>query len=246
MGASTPYIVFTGSAEVLGGLLLFFRRTTTLGAMVCFVVLSNIVALNYCYDVPVKLYSTNLLLMAVFLMAPDLFRLCRFFLWNQAAEPADLSAPSFQNRKLRIAAMVFQILFVGYVLFEHIHGGWQGYQLSRVHPKRPPLYGVYEVEAPASDQARWKKVAIDFPTAITVRMTDDSVKNFADQIRRSQEHPHADRGKDAPFTLAYARPDPDHVQLTGPLTLRLRKLDPAKFLLLNRGFHWINERAFNR
>ncbi len=243
MGASTPYIIFSGAAEVLGGLLLFFRRTATLGAMVCFVVLSNIVALNYCYDVPVKLYSTNLLLMAVFLMAPDLRRLCRFLVWNQPAEPAALFAPGFQNRQLRLAAVVFQVLFVGYILFEHIHGGWQGYQMSRVHPKRPPLYGVYEVEAPL---ATWKKVAIDFPTAITVRMTDDSVKNFGAKYDEARSTVTLTAGKDAPFTLAYSRPDPGHVQLTGPLTLRLRKLDPAKFLLLNRGFHWINERAFNR
>jgi hypothetical protein len=30
----------------------------------------NIAALNYCYDVPVKLYSTELLLMAIIPVAP--------------------------------------------------------------------------------------------------------------------------------------------------------------------------------
>ena len=30
MGYSTPYTLFSGAGEVLGGLLLFFRRTTTL------------------------------------------------------------------------------------------------------------------------------------------------------------------------------------------------------------------------
>jgi len=75
MGYSTPYIIFSGLAEVTAGALLLFRRTTTLGAMAAFAVLLNVVMLNFCYDVPVKLYSTNLLLMAAFLMAPDLRRL---------------------------------------------------------------------------------------------------------------------------------------------------------------------------
>ena len=108
-------------AAVLGGMLLFLRRTTTLGAMVCLAVLSNIVALNYCYDVPVKLYSTNLLLMAVILLAPDARRVLGLLVLNRPAEPADLSAPGFQNRKLRIAAVVLQVLFVGYIV---IAGGW--------------------------------------------------------------------------------------------------------------------------
>jgi len=30
------------------------------------------------------------------------------------------------------------------------------------------------------------------------------------------------------------------------LAVKLRKSDPSKFLLVNRGFHWINERPFNR
>ena len=75
MGTSIPYVIFTGAAEMLGGLLLAARRTTLLGALVCIGVLSNVVMLNLSYDVPVKLYSSHLLLMAVFLAAPDLRRL---------------------------------------------------------------------------------------------------------------------------------------------------------------------------
>ena len=30
------------------------------------------------------------------------------------------------------------------------------------------------------------------------------------------------------------------------LTVRLHKVDPSKFLLVNRGFHWMNESPDNR
>src|SRR5579863_6336567 len=57
MGSSAPYTIFSGVLETTGGLLLLFRRTTALGALIASAVLANIVALNFCYDVPVKLFS---------------------------------------------------------------------------------------------------------------------------------------------------------------------------------------------
>ena len=74
MGASASYTMFTGAAEMLGGLLLTTRRTTLLGALVCVGVLSNVFMLNVGYDVPVKVLSFHLLAMAVFLVVPDLRR----------------------------------------------------------------------------------------------------------------------------------------------------------------------------
>jgi uncharacterized membrane protein YphA (DoxX/SURF4 family) len=45
LGSSAAYSAFTGVAEVLGGLLLFNRRTTTLGALVTFGALGHVLAL---------------------------------------------------------------------------------------------------------------------------------------------------------------------------------------------------------
>ncbi len=241
MGASTAYIIFAGSAEVLGGVLVLFRRTAMLGAMVVFGVMCNVVALNFCYDVPVKLYSGNLLLMAVFLLAPDLRRLLRFFVWNQATEPADLTAPFFANRKLRIATIVSQVLVVGYVLYGNVVGGWRQYQTT-LHPKRSPLYGLYV----ADDAAKWRKVAMDSPNSVTVRMADDTVRNYGAKYGEGNNSITLTFGKEPPLVLAYSRPDADHLDLTGPVNVHLRRIDHTKFLLLSRGFHWINERAFNR
>ncbi len=72
MGYSTPYNVFTGLAVLAGGVLLLFRRTTALGALVLLGVMANVVLLNFCYDVPVKIFSTELWLLALFLAGPRL------------------------------------------------------------------------------------------------------------------------------------------------------------------------------
>src|SRR5579863_2630926 len=133
IGYSTAYTIFSGAAEVLGGLLLLVRRTATLGAMVSAAVLVNIVTLNFCYDVPVKLYSTNLLLMALFLIAGDLRRIVNFLVLNRPTAPADLSGARFANRRLRIAVLAFQVLFVGYFLYRDVSGSWQYYSNQVLH-----------------------------------------------------------------------------------------------------------------
>jgi uncharacterized membrane protein YphA (DoxX/SURF4 family) len=241
MGASLPYTIYSGAAEVLGGLLMLFRRTTTLGAMIAATVMLNVAALNYCYDTPVKLYSTNLFLMAVFLFAWDARRLANVLVLNRPAGPSELSQVTFDRRWLRFASVCFWVLFVGYVLYGQIHSGWRNYKSAYREVKRPPLYGLYDVESGAP----WHKLAVDFEQSMTVRAPDDKVQFLpteyaGDAVTLNKKD-----------KLAISRPDPEHVVLTGtlngaPSTIHLKKIDTSKMLLLNRGFHWINEFPMNR
>ena len=96
---------------MLGGLLLVARRTTLLGALVSIGVLTNVVMLNFCYDVPVKLFSAHLLAMAVFLVLPDLRRLADLLVFNRGVEPA--ADPAALRRKwLHRGALVLRTVFV--------------------------------------------------------------------------------------------------------------------------------------
>ena len=108
IGVSTAYTIFSGMMEVVGGALLIIRRTATLGALFSCTVLTNVVLLNFCYDIPVKLYSSNLLLMAIFLAAADTPRLLNVFVRNRPAPPSTLDGPLFTRRWMRIAAVLLQ------------------------------------------------------------------------------------------------------------------------------------------
>ena len=90
MAASPAYTAFSGAVETLGGLLLIPRRTTLLGALVSAGALTQVVMLNFCYDVPVKLFSSHLLAMALLLAAPDLRRLADLFFFNRRVEPVEM------------------------------------------------------------------------------------------------------------------------------------------------------------
>jgi hypothetical protein len=71
MSASRPYAFFGGALEMLAIVLLAFRRTATLGALVCLVVVTNVAVLDLCYDVPVKLFSLGLAASAAVLVLLD-------------------------------------------------------------------------------------------------------------------------------------------------------------------------------
>jgi uncharacterized membrane protein YphA (DoxX/SURF4 family) len=115
MGYSASYSFFAGAAEVCGGLLVLFRRTTTLGALVIAAIMLNIEMLNLSYDVPVKLFAANLLFMAVVLLAPDLKRLSDFFVLNHPTRPVDLSR-NWPKRWMGGAALVVKTLVIIWLL----------------------------------------------------------------------------------------------------------------------------------
>src|SRR5258708_5283475 len=97
--------------ETLGGVLIFWRRTTTLGALISIAVMSNVVMLNFCYDVPVKLYSAHILLMEGFLVLPDARRLLDVLLFNRPTA-ARAFAPSVLSPRWRIARNVAKYVFL--------------------------------------------------------------------------------------------------------------------------------------
>jgi hypothetical protein len=116
IGASTGFEIFTGCAEMLGGVLLILPRTTMLGALICLADTTQIFILNMTYDVPVKLYSLHLLLMSVFLLAPDLKRLGNFFIFNRgvdAVKPSRLFHRYWLNRGILILQILFGLYLFG-------------------------------------------------------------------------------------------------------------------------------------
>lgn len=95
-GTSTAYQIFAGFTELIPGVLLIFRRTALVGAMMAVPVMVNVVLLNYTYDVPVKLYSSHLLFMALIVIAPDTHRLWCVLIVSRAR---GTSRPSARRRR---------------------------------------------------------------------------------------------------------------------------------------------------
>jgi hypothetical protein len=262
MGASPAYTIFAGASEMIGGLLLIARRTTLLGALVCMGVLGNVVMLNYCYDVPVKLYSSHLFLMAFFLAAPDLRRLADLLIFNRRVEPA-VHRPLFARKSFHRTAFVIRTLFlVGFAVLA-LYETKGMYKTYGAGAPRSPFYGVWNVDELVldgtvrpplvTDEERWRRVAFDRVGFITLQRMDDSRRSYAMKMDAGKKTMTLSQGDKPAWksVLSFQQPDPQHLLLAGtfdghPIRATLHRTDPGKLLLTSRGFHWINEFPFNR
>lgn len=119
MEYSRPYAFFGGLMECLVVALLCVRRTATLGALLCLTVMTNVALLNFAYGVPVKLYSTMIVLSAAVLVLYDAPRLRAVFVTNQSA-PADVTRSPFHERIPTRWRWAMKLIFVGSVIVSSV------------------------------------------------------------------------------------------------------------------------------
>ncbi len=264
MGTSPIYEVFTGAVEALGAVLLLFRRTTTAGALLLAAALTNVVLLNFTYDVAQKFNSSDLLLMACFFVAADARRLLDMFVFNRPVAPQPTRSLLPQRaRYLGVAAALAVIGLVGVSGATYVR--W--YRVPR--SDRPPLYGIYDVEefqrngvAQVADSTRWRYLifnnwtmrdTLSYASALTASDGADGWPVKVDTVARRILL--ADnRGRPLPFdslwvkpplgTVSYAKIGTNELLVTGrvgpdSIVARLRRLDEHTFPLLKPSFRWV-------
>ncbi|MBX9877262.1 MAG: hypothetical protein K2Y22_02280 [Candidatus Obscuribacterales bacterium] len=261
MGSSKGYTMFGGLAEVFAGLLLIVPRLTVLGALVCFAVLTNIFMLNMCYDVPVKLYSFHLLLMAVFLLMPDFKKLIDFFLLNRKVALSS-DAQLFQRPWLNRGLLVVQLCIGGYFLGAPLYAGYESAKTMYNSSLKSPFYGIwlvdeFEVDGKVlpplvTDETCWRRVAFDIYDMFTVQHADGSRQTYHLKLDAKKETialPTEIPNWKAEFR--YKKLDGQRLVLDGVFCKQrihaiLHRGNNQDFRLTSRGFHWINEHPFNR
>ena len=202
--------------------------------------------------------------MALFIILSDSRRVLNFFILNKDVRAADLNIV-FKKRKWRITRIVLKSLFVfyavGYVGYIYM-GNVRAYY--RPYPKSP-LYGIYNVETfavnndtippMAADTTRWRKVVIYSSDNLQLYKMNDTISwrsciidTLAKTLIINQP------GKNEGYHMSYATEGKDIVILRAriesrlrfirpfdSLYIKLRRTDEHDLLLMNRGFHWINE-----
>ncbi len=147
IGLNPVYEIICGSAELLGGILLLYRRTALAGALFSAFVMANVVFYNFCYDVPVKIFAVNLLLGCIFLALPDALSLYRFFWSHKPAAPTTTWVPPATRRAGRIAILVTEIVFAAAFLIVRpifMTIGWRHLQAATRSPS--PLVGAWHLD----------------------------------------------------------------------------------------------------
>jgi hypothetical protein len=262
IGYSKGYNYFTGFGEVTAGVLLLFRKTTTLGALLSLVVAGNVMAINYCFDIPVKLLSTALVVMSLFLLAKDGNRLVDFFIRNKPSSASDIRTPKFKKSWVNITAVIFKYALIAFVLYSNISGAISAMSEYGPLAKKPPLYGIYNVESFVrnndtlpplkTDTIRWNKIIVSWPGGVQLKMMNDSSAWYAfvpDTLKRKIiMYSWSDTTKKSFFNYSVSN---NKLVMQGKwkndsVTITSNYYDLKNFLLVNRGFHWVNEYPFNR
>ncbi len=256
MGHSPAYTIFAGLAGIAGGLLLLSRRTTTLGALVVVGVMANVVMLNFCYDVPVKLFSTRLLVWGCFIAALDARRLVAVFANTGSTQPHMLPH-LYRKRKARIAGQVGKALVAAFLLLAATIAPIM--MKAETDASTKAIQGTYEVktyqrggvDVPplVTDADRWHRVVVETYDRFVVFGADGTRTFYAPTLDEDAGtltlvHHHDDA--EETYVFAYA------VDESGTIDLRdderhivLEQYEP-EFLLRDRGFHWVQEHPFNR
>ncbi len=186
MQYSRPYALFGGLVELVIVILLCFRRTTTLGALLCLPVMTNVALMNFCYGVPVKLFSTMMVVSAAVLVLHDAPRLVDS-LWHHRAVAADPPSPPFGSRRLDRARWPLKIVAVGGVLVSSVV---EMLPLS-VPARSCAAEGTWDVvrggedPARAAEPSRWRRVVVNSyrkRTIVALRSEDEQLVRCTAQV----------------------------------------------------------------
>jgi len=143
MGSSSFYSIFLGVIEVLTALLIFFRKTRLIGLLMSSMILLNVIAVNFGFDISVKLYSLFLFFLTVYLLVPY-----ASWLWRIVKVKKFIVFP-FQRTNLfpnRFISGFVKIFIAGLILLEVLFPFIKANNFNGDSTARPYLHGAYEVQ----------------------------------------------------------------------------------------------------
>jgi len=268
IGYSSPYQLFSGIMEVVAGLLLLNRRTVTLGLLVAAGVFTNVMMLNLCYDIPVKIFSTQLLFICLFLLANESKRLLSFLILNKPAAQSDTYQFNFKKKYLRIGRVVCKIIFIVLAVGMTTYSYYSMYkQSNQPYVQLGIKNGEYDVSSfelnhklPTkftADSLAWQNVI--FENGVGSVRTSDSLFKFkysrgyfdyvVDTLNRRIDFKREYQG--AIYTILsmhYEMPDANTIKLSGTRGTDSLKVELKRskhhFQLAEKQFHWLSE--YNR
>lgn len=176
------YQVFAGVVELASGILLLFRKTATLGAIILFGALGDIVYVNFAYDGGVHVYSSYFVIFAAFLIAKDLPAIYNLFLRERYTVPLNFDI-QFKQRWLQTARLVLKSAVIILFLFVFFYIQLNNFLYD---PYKQPaakgvskLRGYYQVSEfkinnksipyDPLDSLRWQDVTFEKWTSLTFR-----------------------------------------------------------------------------
>lgn len=265
IGYSTPYQVFSGVMEVITGLLLLNRRTATLGIMMGTAVFTNVMVLNLSYDIPVKLYSMQLVFCCLYLLVNEWDRIICFFILNKPAQTCYLYHWEYQKKWMRITRiilkLIFIMLFVCFAFYNTMDYSRQLFGEKEIKPIQPGIYDVpvYVMNKDTipnlvADTLRWQDIIFEKGGWGSIKTNDTAYRHrygrayfyySADTSKQILNFTKAKGDSNYILSMHYLLPDSNTIRLwsvrTNDSLFIVLKKSSRHFQLGEKQFHWLSE-----
>lgn len=252
MGASRSYTMFTGIIEVLAGVLLLFKRTKLLGAVIAAAAMINIVMINFSFDISVKLYSCFLLLLCCIIIAPYSKKLFYFFVLDKKFEGEERKDVHYPRKKNSIY-IISKTLVIVFLFADALAVYFKTKNFNDDFAVRPLLHGAYEVKAfikgndtlppLLSDTLRWKRMFIHRREYLIAQFMNDEMKDYKLEYDTGHRHLVLNGYDSSQIILGYALPNDTTLILNGSMQndsvkIFFKKINLHSLPLLKNQFNW--------
>jgi hypothetical protein len=179
LGIVPSYESFLGGVEIVAGLLLFYRRSASVGAFILAVFLGNVFMSNLAYGGGDEGYSFYLISLALFVLSYDAQRLANLLIFQRPAAPNSYH-PVFTAHRQRYVRLGLKTVFIFFfvVLYGFKTRSGDPYQFPTTKGI-PGVAGVYNVTRMVigtdtlaysrADSLRWQDVVFENWATVSIR-----------------------------------------------------------------------------
>jgi len=164
----------------------------------------------------------------------------------------------FRGVRANRIALAAQIILGLWLVGVYSHHYWGFWSIRGGGRPLPALYGIWEVrqmsidEQPRppllTDSTRWRRAIFDYPDRMAFQRTDDSFAPYGASVNLPERTLALTKSDDKNWraSFTFQRPAGDQLILDGRMDnhqvhMELQLTDRNSFLLVSRGFHWIQE-----
>ncbi|MDB5149418.1 MAG: hypothetical protein JWQ57_3438 [Mucilaginibacter sp.] len=200
-GVSPFFEIFAGIFELAATILILFRRTATLGALMMIAILLPIWFVNIGYDAGVELASLHLLFLSLALLAKDAGNFYTILVRHRQAVIDYIQPPVFSKqwkgaaRIILKAAFIFAFLFYRGYHYERLYAAGKTFKLPLDNGVQS-FTGFYNVSefrinnrllpyAP-DDTLRWQNVVFEKFNTISIKVAKPFKLNTQNKIRTTE------------------------------------------------------------
>lgn len=247
-----------GIAEMLGVLLLF-RKTMTIGAIITLGVGINVMATNYFYDVPVKMLSTALVLFSLYLLGPNIRKFYELFIQGKAISLSPPPSLQVNARWKRISLNVIKVILLLATVAPAVQSVIRADKfIKQFVQTESDLYGVYYFPLREYENRKKLRIPDDWHFLIfineqslivrdaemksrTYQLTSDNLKKEIKIFGKAGEPSQHFRYEKRETGIMLR-----DIESTDSISIFVNKIDMENIDLKTRGFRWVSDLPYNR